>query len=84
MYPSEVPISGYLVVSERDGNSKFDFQALDQSGNPIPGAETIALRGYEWNTRIVNQGNYPTQPQHLVVISKLIGMVKDQVRPCLL
>lgn len=69
MYPNEVPISGYLVVSERDGNSKFDFQALDKSGNPIPGAETIALRGYEWNTRIVNQGNYPTQPQHLVVLS---------------
>ena len=69
MYPNEVPISGYLVVSERDGNSKFDFQALDESGNPIPGAETIALRGYEWNTRIVNQGNYPTQPQHLVVLS---------------
>lgn len=69
MYPQEVPKSGYLVVSERDGNSKFNFQALDVNGDPIPGAETLQLRGYEWNTQVVNQGNYPGQPQHLVVIS---------------
>ncbi|WP_158860869.1 T9SS type A sorting domain-containing protein [Lunatibacter salilacus] len=72
MYPTEVPISGYLVVSERDGNSDFNFQALDENGIVIPTAETIALRGYQWNTRIVNQGNYPTQPQHLVVLSPLL------------
>ncbi|WP_439483286.1 T9SS type A sorting domain-containing protein [Cyclobacterium plantarum] len=69
VYPEQVPKSGYLVVSERDGNSKFNFQALDENGEPIPGAETLELRGYEWNTQVVNQGNYPGQPQHLVVIS---------------
>lgn len=69
MYPEQVPKSGYLVVSERDGNSKFNFQALDENGDPIPGAETLELRGFEWNTQVVNQGNYPGQPQHLVVIS---------------
>lgn len=69
VYPQEVPMSGYLVVSERDGNSKFNFQALDVNGDPIPGAKTLEIRGYEWNTQVVNQGNYPSQPQHLVVIS---------------
>lgn len=69
LYPQEVPKSGYLVVSERDGNSKFNFQALDINGHPIANAETLQLRGYEWNTQVVNQGNYPGQSQHLVVIS---------------
>ncbi len=69
IYPVEVPKSGYLVVSERDGNSSMDFQALDVNGQPIASAQTIQLRGYPWNTQIVNQGNYPTQPQHLVVFS---------------
>ncbi|MEX2513406.1 MAG: T9SS type A sorting domain-containing protein [Cyclobacteriaceae bacterium] len=31
MYPIEVPKSGYLVVSERDGNSDFDFQAFEEN-----------------------------------------------------
>lgn len=69
IYPVEVPKSGYLVVSERDGNSSMNFQALGINGQPIASAQTIQLRGYPWNTRIVNQGNYPTQPQHLVVFS---------------
>ncbi|WP_162418299.1 hypothetical protein [Cyclobacterium roseum] len=47
VYPQEVPMSGYLIVSERDGNSKFNFQALDVNGDPIPGAKTLEIRGYE-------------------------------------
>ncbi|EON76808.1 hypothetical protein ADIS_2679 [Lunatimonas lonarensis] len=72
IYPVEIPQSGYLVVSERDGNSRMNFQALDISGQPILSAQTIELRGYSWNMGVVNQGNYPTQPQHLVVFSPLM------------
>jgi|GEM_PF-1851943 len=72
MYPQEVPKSGYLVVSERSGNSSFNFQALDINGNTIVGAETLEVRGYEWNTKIVNQGNFSSQPQYLVVISPIL------------
>jgi len=64
--------SGYLLVSERSGNSSFNFQALDIDGNTIAESETLEVRGYEWNTKIVNQGNFSSQTQYLVVISLII------------
>lgn len=61
------PSSGYILFSERNGNSAIDFIPLGIDGRPIPGATTVQVRGYQWNTGINHQTDNPAQKQWLVV-----------------
>ncbi|MHA7131938.1 DUF7507 domain-containing protein, partial [Algoriphagus namhaensis] len=72
IYPNEIPESGYILVTERFGNSSFDLVALDKNGNVIPGARKVQIRGYQWNTGIHHQFDNTSQPQHLLVFSPSI------------
>lgn len=63
------PNSGYILVSERNGNSSIDFIALGLDGKPIPGATTVQVQGYQWDTGINHAIDNPTQKQWIVVFS---------------
>lgn len=65
----QIPSSGYILFSERNGNSSIDFVPLGIDGRPIPGATTVQIRGYQWNTGINHVTDNPDQKQWLVVFS---------------
>ncbi|WP_339925357.1 gliding motility-associated C-terminal domain-containing protein [uncultured Cyclobacterium sp.] len=71
-YKDQVVTSGYLLYTERNGNSATDFIALDRQGKPIVGAKVIQVRGYQWNTGINHVTNAPTQTQYMVLFSPAI------------
>src|SRR5690606_17510903 len=63
------PSSGYIMFSERNGNSSIDFIPLGVDGRPVPGATTVQVRGYQWDTGVNHVTDNPTQKQWLVVFS---------------
>jgi uncharacterized repeat protein (TIGR01451 family)/gliding motility-associated-like protein len=66
-YP--LPNSGYIMISERNGNSSLDLIPLGTDGKPIPGATTVQVRGYQWNTGVNHPTNISSQKQWLIVFS---------------
>lgn len=59
-----------IVVMERDGNSVFEMEALDDDGNPIAGARLLQLRPrYDWNTGFANARYISNQPYWLIAFS---------------
>lgn len=69
IYSDPVVTSGFLLYTERDGNSPTDFIALGRNGEPIEGANTIEVRGYQWKTGIHHVSNVPEQSQEMVLFS---------------
>jgi gliding motility-associated-like protein/uncharacterized repeat protein (TIGR01451 family) len=68
VYPNQIPNSGYLMVSERNGNSAFDILPLDRDGNIITNSERILIRSqFDWNTGVNHQIDIPDQKQWLTV-----------------
>src|SRR5690606_29507089 len=63
------PSSGYIMFSERNGNSSIDFLPLGVDGRPIPGATTVQIRGYQWDTGVNHATDNPGQKQWLVIFS---------------
>ena len=63
------PSSGYILFSERNGNSSIDFVPLGLDGRPVPGATTVQIRGYQWDTGVNHAVDNPSQKQWLVVFS---------------
>jgi uncharacterized repeat protein (TIGR01451 family)/gliding motility-associated-like protein len=63
------PNSGYILVSERNGNSSIEFIALGMNGKPIPGSSKVHVGGYQWDTGVNHAIDNPTQKQWLVVFS---------------
>ncbi len=63
------PSSGYIMFSERNGNSSIDFVPLGLDGKPVPGATTVQVRGYQWDTGVNHAVDNPSQKQWLVVFS---------------
>lgn len=61
------PSSGFILFSERNGNSSIDFVPLGLDGKPVPGATTVQIRGYQWNTGVNHLTDNPSQKQWLVV-----------------
>lgn len=72
MWADQVITSGYLLYTERNGNSPTDFIALRENGDPIPSAKIIQVRGWQWNTGVNHVTNVPDQTQWLVVFSPRI------------
>ncbi|WP_439483260.1 gliding motility-associated C-terminal domain-containing protein [Cyclobacterium plantarum] len=69
IYSDPVVTSGFLLYTERNGNSPTDFIALGRDGEPIEGANTIEVRGYQWTTGIHHVSNVPDQNQEMVLFS---------------
>ncbi|WP_163377655.1 gliding motility-associated C-terminal domain-containing protein [Cyclobacterium sp. SYSU L10401] len=69
MYNGPVVTSGYLLYTERDGNSPTDFIALGRDGEPIEGANVIEVRGFQWQTGINHVENVPEQAQEMILFS---------------
>lgn len=68
IYPNQIPQSGYLMISERNGNSSMDLLPLDKDGELIEGATRVELRAqYDWNTGVNHQSDWPNQKQWLSV-----------------
>ncbi|MEX2592890.1 MAG: gliding motility-associated C-terminal domain-containing protein [Anditalea sp.] len=65
----QLPNSGYIMFSERNGNSSVDLVPLGADGKPIPGANTVQIRGYQWNTGVNHPTDVPLQKQWLIVFS---------------
>lgn len=63
------PSSGYIMFSERNGNSSINFIPLGLDGRPIPGATAVHIRGYQWDTGVNHAVDNPSQKQWLVVFS---------------
>ena len=63
------PSTGYILFSERNGNSSIDFIPLGLDGRPVPGASTVQIRGYQWNTGVNHITDNPSQKQWLIVFS---------------
>ncbi|MEX2511899.1 MAG: gliding motility-associated C-terminal domain-containing protein [Cyclobacteriaceae bacterium] len=72
VYNDQVVTSGYLLYTERNGNSETDFIALGRDGEPIEGANVIQVRGFQWNTGINHITNVPTQTQYMVLFSPIL------------
>lgn len=72
IYTDQVITSGYLMYTERGGNSATDFIALDRNGNPIENAKVIEVRGWQWDSGINHVSNVPDQTQHLILFSPMI------------
>ncbi|SHM39337.1 conserved repeat domain-containing protein [Cyclobacterium lianum] len=72
IYDGPVVTSGYLLYTERDGNSATDFIALGRDGEPIEGANVIEVRGFQWQTGIHHITNVPDQSQEMVLFSPAI------------
>jgi hypothetical protein len=59
----------YVVCQERFGNSHIQLQALDATGNIIPGSRTVQVRGtHDWNTGYASASYISDQPYFLTVI----------------
>ena len=72
MWADQVITSGFLLYTERNGNSATDFIALRANGDPIPGTKIIQVRGWQWDTGVNHITNIPTQTQFLVLFSPMI------------
>ncbi len=72
MWADQVITSGFLLYTERNGNSATDFIALRENGDPIPGTKTIQVRGWQWNTGVHHLTNVPEQNQWLILFSPMI------------
>ena len=80
MYEVPVPESGgFLIVTERFGNSGMDFVPLDVNGNEIPGATTVQVRDYEWNTGVNHFTNIPNQMQEIVVFNTALFNTDEDI-----
>jgi gliding motility-associated-like protein/uncharacterized repeat protein (TIGR01451 family) len=76
VYPNQIPLSGFLLLTERFGNSDYDIVALDINGNIIGNSRKIQVRGFQWNTGISN--NYDNdQEQFLVLISPSLFQIPN-------
>jgi gliding motility-associated-like protein/uncharacterized repeat protein (TIGR01451 family) len=70
IYPNQIPQSGYLMISDRNGNSSIDLMPLDQNGNVIAGATRVEMRvQYDWNTGVNHQIDIPEQKQWLTIFT---------------
>lgn len=72
MWADQVITSGFLLYTERNGNSPTGFIALRENGDPIPSAKVIEVRGWQWNTGVHHITNVPNQTQFLVLFSPMI------------
>lgn len=79
MYKDQVISSGYLLFTERFGNSPIDFIALDENANPIPGTKTVQVRGWQWNSGVNHMIDVPSQTQWLVLFSPIIFEAKEPI-----
>ncbi|MFD2203156.1 DUF7507 domain-containing protein [Shivajiella indica] len=70
IYPNQIPQSGYLMISERNGNSALDLLPLDIDGNVIEGSTRVELRvQFDWNTGVNHQVDATNQKQWLTVFT---------------
>ncbi len=72
IYPEAIVTSGFLLYTERAGNSPTDFIALDRNGDVIEGAKIIEVRGWQWDTGVNHISNIPSQTQWLILFSPMI------------
>lgn len=72
IYSDQVVTNGFLLYTERGGNSATDFIALGRNGNPIPGANVVQVRGWQWDTGVNHMANVPEQTQSLILFSPSI------------
>nr|MBI1232072.1 DUF11 domain-containing protein [Cytophagales bacterium] len=72
MWADQVITSGFLLYTERNGNSPTAFVALRENGDPIPGTNIVEVRGFQWNTGIHHATNIPDQTQFLVLFSPMM------------
>lgn len=72
MWADQVITSGFLLYTERNGNSATDFIALRANGDPIPGAKVIQVRGWQWDSGVNHVTNIPDQTQFLILFSPMI------------
>ncbi|SNS34406.1 Ig-like domain-containing protein, partial [Dokdonia pacifica] len=79
VYTNQIPRNGYLLVSERNGNSGIDFVPLDVNGNVISGATQVQVRGFDWDTGVNHQTNIPNQTQSLVAFSAALFNTSQQI-----
>jgi uncharacterized repeat protein (TIGR01451 family)/gliding motility-associated-like protein len=79
IYSDPVVTSGYLLYTERDGNSATDFIALGRDGEPIEGANVIQVRGFQWKTGINHISNEPTQSQEMVLFSPALFASEEPI-----
>ncbi|WP_299768193.1 Ig-like domain-containing protein, partial [uncultured Dokdonia sp.] len=79
VYTNQIPRNGYLLVSERNGNSGIDFVPLDVNGNVIAGATQVQVRGFEWDTGVNHQTNIPNQTQSIVAFSAALFNTNEQI-----
>ncbi|MFD2035772.1 hypothetical protein ACFSKL_13295, partial [Belliella marina] len=70
LYQNQIPSSGYILVSERNGNSTFDLGALDEFGDLIEDANLVSLTAqFDWNTVVTHQINFNNQTQWLTIFN---------------
>ncbi|WP_152527437.1 T9SS type B sorting domain-containing protein [Indibacter alkaliphilus] len=70
IYPNQIPSSGYMLISERNGNSGMDLLPLDADGNVIQNASLVTVMPeYTWNTGVNHQIDLPEQKQWLTIIN---------------
>lgn len=79
IYRDPVVTSGYLLYTERDGNSPTDFIALGRDGEPIEGANVIEVRGFQWQTGINHVSNEPSQAQEMVLFSPALFASEEPI-----
>jgi uncharacterized repeat protein (TIGR01451 family)/gliding motility-associated-like protein len=80
IYPNQIPVSGYMMVSERNGNSSFDIMPLGEDGEIIPGATRIEVREqYDWNTGVNHQIDVPSQKQWLTILRPELFQVTEPI-----
>lgn len=81
------PLTGdhYLVVRERNGNSKLLLTLLDESALPFAASRPVAVEPpYGWNTGYAPGDTNPAQPVHLVVFNVaelLAATAADGIEP---
>ncbi|EKB47549.1 DUF7507 domain-containing protein [Cecembia lonarensis] len=80
IYPNQIPSSGYLMVSERNGNSGFDILPLDKDGNIIANAIRILIREqFDWNSGVNHQIDIPDQKQWLTVFKPELFQTEEPI-----
>ncbi|WP_114747666.1 Ig-like domain-containing protein [Pleomorphovibrio marinus] len=72
IYPDQVVSSGFILYTERFGNSATDFIALDRNGEPIEGAKRVEVRGWQWDSGVNHMTNVPDQTQWMALFSPRI------------
>ncbi len=72
MYPDQIVTSGFLLYTERGGNSPTNFIALNRNGDPIERAKTIDVRGWQWDSGVNHMTNIPSQTQWLILFSPML------------